>query len=110
MSHAEFAKKQGIATPCTAHHVNFGGDCLNCGYVPPLNRPKGEAMSTHTPGPWELIARSDNSVNIEKSDGTIRSVIAEIRDGSLCEEHGDYRANARLIAASLPLRPNSLRR
>lgn len=33
-SHSQHAKTAGIATPCTVHHVNFGGGCLNCGWEP----------------------------------------------------------------------------
>jgi hypothetical protein len=32
--HREHAKQAGVATPCTASHVNFGGGCLNCGWMP----------------------------------------------------------------------------
>ena len=34
MTHQEWSAKVANATPCTAHHVNFGGQCLNCGWVP----------------------------------------------------------------------------
>lgn len=33
-AHSEHAKRAGVSTPCTAHHVNFGGGCLNCGWMP----------------------------------------------------------------------------
>jgi hypothetical protein len=33
-THAEHYAKAGVSTPCTAHHVNFGGGCLNCGWLP----------------------------------------------------------------------------
>jgi len=32
--HFAHAKAAGVATACTAHHVNLGGGCLNCGFVP----------------------------------------------------------------------------
>lgn len=32
LTHAEHAKQAKVTTPCTAHHVNFGGGCLNCGW------------------------------------------------------------------------------
>lgn len=34
LTHREHAKRPGLAVPCTAHHVNFGGGCLNCGWLP----------------------------------------------------------------------------
>ena len=34
MKHAEWSKQVNPSTPCTAHHVNFGGGCLNCGWLP----------------------------------------------------------------------------
>jgi hypothetical protein len=33
-SHMQHAASAGLATPCTAHHITFGGRCLNCGYDP----------------------------------------------------------------------------
>ena len=33
-THAEHATATKVATPCTAHHVNYGGGCLNCGWTP----------------------------------------------------------------------------
>ncbi len=33
-THATHAKTANVSTPCTAHHVNFGGGCLNCGWTP----------------------------------------------------------------------------
>ena len=36
--HMAHRKKVRVATDCTAHHVNFGGGCLNCGYVPNKNK------------------------------------------------------------------------
>ena len=32
MEHAKHAERAVVATPCTAHHVNYGGGCLNCGW------------------------------------------------------------------------------
>jgi len=34
MTHAEHAAQHRAATPCAAHHANFGGGCLNCGWEP----------------------------------------------------------------------------
>jgi len=34
VTHTRHAKRAGVATPCTAAHVNFGGGCLNCGWSP----------------------------------------------------------------------------
>ena len=48
-AHREHWKRQGIATECTAHHVNYGGGCLNCGYQPPPT-PMAPAAS----GRWEV--------------------------------------------------------
>lgn len=33
-AHTEHAKRQRLAVPCTAHHANYGGGCLNCGWTP----------------------------------------------------------------------------
>lgn len=35
ISHRQHAAKVRPATECTAHHINFGGGCLNCGWTPP---------------------------------------------------------------------------
>ena len=32
-SHVEHEKKTKVSTPCTSHHMTFGGKCLNCGWV-----------------------------------------------------------------------------
>jgi hypothetical protein len=32
--HRAHAKKVGVAVPCNASRVNFGGRCLNCGWEP----------------------------------------------------------------------------
>ena len=45
--HTEHAQRMGIATRCTAAHVNFGGGCLNCGWEPP--RGGSRAMRTAKP-------------------------------------------------------------
>lgn len=34
MTHAERSKLSRSATPCSVHHLTFGGRCLNCGYDP----------------------------------------------------------------------------
>ena len=34
MTHFEHMKKAGLAVPCCATHITFGGRCLNCGYDP----------------------------------------------------------------------------
>ena len=39
MTHQERAKKAGLATACTVHHITFGGGCLNCGYNLAVVRP-----------------------------------------------------------------------
>ena len=36
--HAAHAARVGLAVPCAAWHINFGGACLNCGYVPPKGK------------------------------------------------------------------------
>jgi hypothetical protein len=47
-AHSEHAARAGVTTPCTAHHVNFGGGCLNCGWLPAPYQP---------PMNWEERAR-----------------------------------------------------
>ena len=34
MTHHEYLQNHKTSTPCTAHHLTFGGRCLNCGYDP----------------------------------------------------------------------------
>lgn len=34
MTHHQWSKKAKPATPCTCHHLTYGGRCLNCGYDP----------------------------------------------------------------------------
>ena len=59
-----------------------------------------------TPGPWEIKSDGKNqggkfffeNFNIQYSDGELRSEIATLFDSKLCEEHGDVKANARLIS------------
>ena len=36
MSHLEYIRTVAAKTssPCVAHHITFGGRCLNCGYDP----------------------------------------------------------------------------
>jgi hypothetical protein len=34
LSHTEHVKRAGVATPCTADVMTFGGRCLNCGFNP----------------------------------------------------------------------------
>lgn len=35
MTHTEHSKKSKSSVPCAAHHVTFGGHCLNCGFNAP---------------------------------------------------------------------------
>jgi hypothetical protein len=53
----------------------------------------------HTPSPWHLH-KSDSDFVIVHSDGENVSRIAKLFDSTLCEEHGNLSANARLIAAA----------
>ncbi len=57
-------------------------------------------MTQHTPGEWKEEHISADDYIITYSDGNLRSHIAWIRDGALCEEHGITKANARLITAA----------
>jgi hypothetical protein len=34
LSHAQHAARVGLAVPCSAWDSNFGGGCLNCGWLP----------------------------------------------------------------------------
>ena len=56
----------------------------------------------HTPGPWEMvqIGADAGQINIRHATETGTSYVARIWDIQLCEEHGDFKANARLIAAA----------
>lgn len=36
MTHHEYAKAHKPARPCTAHDLNFGGSCFNCGFDPAM--------------------------------------------------------------------------
>jgi len=53
----------------------------------------------HTPSPWHL-QKSESDFIIVHSDGENRSHVAKLFDSTLCEEHGNLYANARLIAAA----------
>lgn len=33
-THRAHAKCQNLSTPCSAHHITFGGHCLNCDWKP----------------------------------------------------------------------------
>jgi hypothetical protein len=46
MTHVEHSKKAGLAVPCSALHITFGGRCLNCGYDPTPAAPSFEAGYT----------------------------------------------------------------
>lgn len=35
MTHFEHSKKAKSSVPCAAHHITFGGHCLNCGFNAP---------------------------------------------------------------------------
>lgn len=64
------------------------------------------SKAQHTPGPWiiEYTAASLSTLKrdfiITHSDENLRSHICRIFDASLCPEHGESQANARLIAAA----------
>lgn len=40
MTHYEWAKTQKLSRPCSAHDLNFGGSCFNCGYDPNMTETK----------------------------------------------------------------------
>jgi hypothetical protein len=56
----------------------------------------------HTPGPWFITQHQAeiNHIAIYYEDDSLRSKIADLYDGNLCEEHGTIEANASLIAAA----------
>lgn len=72
------------------------------------HNPAHNTASGHTPGPWMpsaiLNPLSDSAppigFRVEYSDDSIRSIVAECRDHTLCDEHGTIEGNARLIAAA----------
>jgi hypothetical protein len=56
-------------------------------------------MKQHTPGPW-AIENTNHGIRLTYSDGMIRSHVADLFRAALCEEHGNLKANAHLIAAA----------
>lgn len=50
-----------------------------------------------TPGPWHL---RNNDLCVAYSDGELVSYIANVQEATLCPEHGNAQANARLIASA----------
>ena len=61
-------------------------------------------QTTHTTGTWTLRDQSEPQgarYTVEVTGHGLRSIVADIRDNWLCEEHGGTaEANARLIAAA----------
>lgn len=65
----------------------------------------------HTPGQWIIRYNSPSvefhgkregfqSLTVEKVGDGLRSIVAELDNWKLCDEHGDILSNARLIAAA----------
>lgn len=101
-THVQHANAQQPARPCTAHDINFGGSCFNCGYDPER---VAAGKPTHTPGPWEV---QDNT-ELDGVKGQIR--VDSVTHGcvAICwngyqqdPQYFDdtYKANATLIAAA----------
>lgn len=58
---------------------------------------------SHTPGPLivRIIAGEEDDYNVERVDGELRSVLAQVKEWELCEEHGGTaKGNAILFAAA----------
>lgn len=59
---------------------------------------------SHTPSPWKIRVSSDvtneRQFTVEYSDGKVRSIIARMYENAVCEEHGDFDSNVRLIASA----------
>ena len=69
--HSEHAARVRVSTPCAAWHINFGGGCLNCGWVPSL------AKRPHPADGGRLLVEA-----IEEYDRRLRAQ-AEIDVGTL---------------------------
>ena len=80
-----------------------------------LLAPKGDTtmtttQTTHTPGPWTLRDQSEPQgarYTVEVTGHGLRSIVADIRDNWLCEEHGGT-AEASVIARETKLEPANL--
>lgn len=58
-------------------------------------------MQEHTPGPWTLTQDQPNTLDVSKRADGIRSRLAQVHADMVAEEHGgDWKANARLMAAA----------
>ena len=100
-SHGEHAARAGVAAPCTAHHVNYGGGCLNCGWTPAPVNPRSPALDLasfegFTPGPW-IVQRTRTGHSAVYPAGS-QERVADI----YCplDVAGVFRSDARLIAAA----------
>lgn len=53
-AHLDHAATVGLSVPCSSWHQTFGGLCLNCGFDPLRNDPRGQQrllQSSHSPRP-----------------------------------------------------------
>ena len=92
-THAEHATATKVATPCTAHHVNYGGGCLNCGWTPrTLNtRPTDAELAELLDGAhdalfakWQDDHYSDGTTTEEDND--LLAFVGKLREASLALE------------------------
>ena len=75
-AHSDHAKRRGIAVPCAAGHINFGGDCLNCGFSPQMAAMRTELRALEIKVA-RAMARFDGIVTREEAERleTLRSAV-----------------------------------
>lgn len=78
-SHSDHAAKQGLAVPCTAVHLTFGGKCLNCGYQPDTETAADQADDTSALRPGNVIDLDGQSYDVYPAS---RGILFWLRDSA----------------------------